>query len=481
MAYEKGARVRITVWAAISGGALLVSAGGYAVADAADVVPGWVTSQPAHVPPAPRPVAASVSAIALPALPKLAVDSTAPIPSGAKVQALAEALLADSRTGWSTGISVVDIATGEVLADVRADDAQVPASNVKLLTAAGVYLGVGPDLQLRTSVMWAGSPADSGATRLTLLSRGDMLLAAASGHNGTSPGANGYAGLGDLADLTVVALADAGVTTVTLSLDDSAFAGPAQPIHWPSSAISNGYAAPVTGLAVNVGRTSNEPYPPRWDDPSLHALGVFVERLAEQGITVTSTSRAAAPAGSVELAAVDGAPMIEVLAHMLRYSDNTIAELVVMVLAIHEGKAGTIANGTAEVLRQARGAGLALGGVILDDGSGFSRYSRIPPAALTEAIAFFARDAQLDDLLEVLAISGMQGTIHDRLDGATAGQVRAKTGSLGGVTSLSGTVVTADGRWLAFSVLADNMPYGQDKPRAAIDTFVGALAACGCG
>jgi D-alanyl-D-alanine carboxypeptidase/D-alanyl-D-alanine-endopeptidase (penicillin-binding protein 4) len=62
-----------------------------------------------------------------------------------------------------------------------------------------------------------------------------------------------------------------------------------------------------------------------------------------------------------------------------------------------------------------------------------------------------------------------------------AGVVRAKTGSLPGVTSLAGNVLTADGRELLFVVMADEAPGpGQWGARAGIDAFVATLAGCGC-
>jgi len=78
-----------------------------------------------------------------------------------------------------------------------------------------------------------------------------------------------------------------------------------------------------------------------------------------------------------------------------------------------------------------------------------------------------------------LPISGWQGTLFERfLDSPARGLVRAKTGSLPNVTALAGTLLTADGRLLAFAVLADATPGGgQEQPRAAIDAFVGQLAA----
>ena len=81
-----------------------------------------------------------------------------------------------------------------------------------------------------------------------------------------------------------------------------------------------------------------------------------------------------------------------------------------------------------------------------------------------------------------MPVAGLTGTLAERYTTTSArGLVRAKTGSLPGVTSLAGTVVDADGRQLLFAVLADQTPAGgQPAPRAAIDGFVARLAGCGC-
>ncbi|GMA35182.1 hypothetical protein GCM10025876_13860 [Demequina litorisediminis] len=78
-------------------------------------------------------------------------------------------------------------------------------------------------------------------------------------------------------------------------------------------------------------------------------------------------------------------------------------------------------------------------------------------------------------------MGALEGTVDERyIDTAAAGQMRAKTGSLTGVSSLAGTVQTADGRLLAFATMADGMEYNPVGPRQAFDEMVVALAECGC-
>ena len=78
-------------------------------------------------------------------------------------------------------------------------------------------------------------------------------------------------------------------------------------------------------------------------------------------------------------------------------------------------------------------------------------------------------------------MAGLTGTLSDRFahQPAGTGLVRGKTGSLLGVSSLAGTVVDADGRLLAFAVLADQVP-ATEAARDALDAVAAALAGCGC-
>jgi D-alanyl-D-alanine carboxypeptidase/D-alanyl-D-alanine-endopeptidase (penicillin-binding protein 4) len=90
-------------------------------------------------------------------------------------------------------------------------------------------------------------------------------------------------------------------------------------------------------------------------------------------------------------------------------------------------------------------------------------------------------------VLTGLPVAGFSGTLSERYRkpaagaGLGAGVVRAKTGTLNGVSALAGLVRTADGRLLAFALTADGVPLGATKQaEAALDRLAAALAACGC-
>lgn len=465
---------------------VLAGGAGYVWADAYDHVPGWVTVAVEPEPPAPFLSAAAVEPAPAPGTTLAALmDPSAPVPSASAVQALAQALRDDSRTGASTNVSVIDLITGEVLADVDASDGQVPASTTKLLTGIAAVAGLGPDFQIPTVARY-----DATRGEVALVAGGDMMLAADAGSKGdtSSTGAAwggdmpavGYAGLGDLADQVAAALAAEGVGSVKVVVDTAAFPGPAYPLEWPAYARTSGYAAPVTGLAVNVGKLTDDLYAPRANDPAAAAGDIFAERLTERGITAARAGTRLNATG-IEVGAVLSAPLADQVAFMIHASDNTIAEVLSRVLSINMGYAGTPDAAAYAIIEQLAGLGVDTTGLSLYDGAGFSTRNRIPPRVLTEATRQAALNERTEGVFEWLAVAGLSGTLTDRfISTPGAGVMRAKTGSLTGVTSLAGVVMTADGRPLLFAALADGMPYGPVAPRQAVDEFVDALAQCGC-
>ncbi|MBU4335531.1 MAG: D-alanyl-D-alanine carboxypeptidase/D-alanyl-D-alanine-endopeptidase [Actinobacteria bacterium] len=461
---------------ATAGLVLVLAAGAYVTLDAHDLAPGPLTLAAPVADPSPFPTApgATSGGAATPALTDL--DAAAPLPQTSTVQAAVDALLTDSRIGTSVGVTVVDQLTGEVLGSAQPDSAHQPASTAKLVTAVGALATLDPMSTLSTRTVREGD-------LVVLVGGGDVMLGDGAGDPTV---VDGRAGLGDLAAQTADALALAGITTIRLGFDDSMFTGATVSPGWDPSYVSSGFVAPVTALAVHIGKLdASQEYGRRYADPSLAAAKVFAQRLAERGITVIGTpSRTTAPGGALPTGEVTSAPLKDIVGYFLDTSDNTVTEAVSRLVALDQGLPASFDGGTAAVLHAVGTLGVDTTGAHLTDASGLASGSALP-ASLLAGIVRATTSADHPALRSVVAglpIAGLTGTLFDRYTASDArGLVRAKTGSLPNVTSLAGTLVDADGRALVFAVLADATPEGgQDQPRRAIDAFVTGLAGCGC-
>lgn len=455
--------------------AALVVAGGYVWADVHDFVPGILTLGPEPVPPAPFPTAPGATLGAAPVGTLSTLDPGAPSPSRDQLQAAVDALATDPVLGPSVGVVVSDALTGEVLASATPSTPRVPASIQKLFTAAAALSTLDADDVLTTTVTQA-APG-----RLTLVGGGDMMLAAGTG----DPSAvSGHAGLEDLAAQVASSLGLTGITSVRLSLDDTLFTGSATG-PWADDIPSLGFAAPVAAVAVDTGRLREGEYAPRETDPAMAAAKTFAAALAAHGITVEGDpTRAASSADATVVASVDSAPLGKVVEYFLHSSDNTITEVVARLVAIHAGLPASFDGATQAVVQQLVRLGVDTSGLTLADASGLGDGSRASATTLVDLLGVMSSrsNPELRTVMTGMPVAALDGTLVNRFVGTgAAGLVRAKTGSLPGVTSLAGNLLTADGRELLFVVMADQTPGpGQGAARAAVDGFVDGLTDCGC-
>ncbi len=262
-----------------------------------------------------------------------------------------------------------------------------------------------------------------------------------------------------------------------LRYDDSLFAPPTTARSWPEEYVASGVVAPVTALSVGDARVP---------DPSLEAARAFGAELIKAGIDVRGpVSGGRAPAGATELGGVDSRPLAVLVARMLTESDNDYAEAFGHLSAVAAGEPATFDGGATATIAAVRSLGVPTDGVRLSDASGLARDDAIPPRTLATLLATAGspEHPELGAVLPGLPVSGFTGTLLDRfLDGPqarAAGLVRAKTGTLTGVSTLAGTVIDREGRVLAFAFLADRSPDVLEA-RASLDRSAAALAACGC-
>ena len=445
---------------------VLLLAGGAAVG-------GWYAVAAADRPHQPAPAgtpAALGSATASPSALATPAPSGTPLPA-AVAQRLAAPLRSPDLGGQVFG-AVLDATSGTPLFGRGPTTAAAPASTAKLLTAAAA-LSLYPATQRFPTVVVQGAAPGT----VVLVGGGDPTLTAAPAGR---PGA--YREAARISDLAA-ALRAQHVPVSRIVVDGTLFAGPSVSSKWAPGDVPSDYASPITALMVDGGRdapgdTIRSAAP---DLAAGHALA------AALGAPHLPVSRGAAPTGAAQLAAVQSAPLSVLIEQMLQFSDNVIAECLARLVAIAHGDPATFTGAAAAVRAVLAAAGVAEHGRMYD-GSGLAAADRLDAATLTGVLRLAVITPRLRPLIAGLPVAAWSGTLDDRyLTGSAAaagGDVRAKTGTLTGVSTLAGLVHTRTGRLLVFAFLADQVPpsfAGTRAADAALDGLAAALASCGCG
>ena len=386
-------------------------------------------------------------------------------------------LLGNPAVGTRIGAAVLDPATDELLLDVDAAGAHVPASTTKVLTALAALEALGPDTRFRTTVVQAGG-------RVVLVGGGDPALSQRV--EVTDGWDYPFTAFDRLARATADELLAAGTTTVRLGYAGDLFAGPSVNPAWEPGYVASGQVAPVSALSLDGGR-ARPGFAPRAGDPARFAADRFAALLGASGVRVDGAPTAqATPAGAL-LASAESPTVAEIVGQMLARSDNDVAEMLARHVARAEGAEPTFVGGGTAIRAVLDRLGVPTAGLVLADGSGLSRRNRISAVTLARSLehAYEDGDGSSTSLLTGLPVAGFTGTLDDRFADAEsrveAGDIRAKTGFLTGVVALAGYVVDADGRPLIFVVLADGVaPTSTLDAQLTIDRLTARLAGCGC-
>ncbi|MFI6288670.1 D-alanyl-D-alanine carboxypeptidase/D-alanyl-D-alanine-endopeptidase [Streptomyces sp. NPDC051018] len=405
-------------------------------------------------PPAPAVLTALGSAAGA-----AAPGRAAPVPAAGLAPELGR-LLRDRGLGPVRAASVVDMTTGREVYGTRSGASMIPASTTKIATTVAALSALGPDHRIPTTVVASGKGA---GTVVTLVGGGDASLDGAR--------------LGKLADRTASALRAAGPAPVRLAYSTSLYRG--RELH-PIGV--NGNLAHVTPLMVDQGRLDprSTGSAERSGDPAGDAARAFGRLLEARGVALAAGAparRAPAP-GARQLAEVLSPPVSELVERTLTESDNDIAESLARQTAIATGEEASFAGAGRAVKKQLARLKVPLAGTNFADGSGLDRADRVSARLLTALLARAAEQGRpgLRPVLTGLPVAGFSGTLDSRYPATSpgAGLVRAKTGTLTGVNSLSGTVVAPDGRLLAFAFLADRTT-SRDDAQLALDRLAAAL------
>jgi len=193
---------------------------------------------------------------------------------------------------------------------------------------------------------------------------------------------------------------------------------------------------------------------------------LFLAALASMGaVTDSVVVRAATHHDASLLLAETSHPIDAVLKVMNKESDNLCAEAVLRALALSGGQREVSAeDGLSALRRILRAAGVDIEQLHLRDGSGISFYNLLTARVLGSLLAVMARQSAFDRFASTLAVAGKDGTLARRLrDMEKGAEFRGKTGTVSGVSALSGYAQAPGGRLLGVVILMQNF-HGKHKP-----------------
>lgn len=170
-------------------------------------------------------------------------------------------------------------------------------------------------------------------------------------------------------------------------------------------------------------------------------------------------------------------PLHELINHMLKKSDNVVAGALFKKLGqMYHHRPGTWENGSLAVAQiLSKKAGVNVTGMRVLDGSGLSPNNLVTPRQMMQVLDFAYHHASSTAFLSALPIAGVDGTLKHRL-GHLVRRVRAKTGTISGVTSLAGYVYGLENEPLAFVIMINGRTGMGWHYRSIEDKIVALLA-----
>lgn len=211
------------------------------------------------------------------------------------------------------------------------------------------------------------------------------------------------------------------------------------------------------------------------EDPPLFAAYLLYGKLKNKGIEISgSAEKGKAPAEVSEIN-YSSLPILKVMSDINKNSDNFLAEcLFKTVGAFYSGEQGNSFYATQAVLTYVDEKGINDVGTSVVDGSGISRFNEITTASIVGLLEQIYIDENLyNDYYNTLAIMGEDGTLDDRLRRTGAeSNFHGKTGTLRGVTALSGYLTTSGGEDLIISIIMEFKEKGSGYHKDIEDKIV---------
>lgn len=376
---------------------------------------------------------------------------------------------------------IVDPAKGDTIYSLNPRKLVMPASNMKVITAAVALHLLGPDFRFRTTFAARCDAGRKRCSELLVTGRGDPTVSTRFHGDPLAP-------LRPVAD----SLRARGITGIAgpLVAAGDAFPGSIYGYGWEYDDLGEDYGAGIDDLVFNEGLEAVEMLTStgagvRSVDPAtdprqayLKALSVALRQrgFAHDGILASDTGRPAlAPAET--LFVMQSPPLSDVLGAMLKPSQNQIAEIVLRTIGLERTGVGRPDSGAAVVRRQLLEWGADSMEFSIRDGSGLSRHNYVTAATMVRVLSVMNAHPHSALFHEALPAVGVSGTVQSWLRGTSAERnAHGKTGTLGAVRAFSGYVRTAGGATLIYSFICNNYLVPTSAVTAAIQHMVRSMA-----
>ena len=376
------------------------------------------------------------------------------------------------------GLLIVNPRTGDTLYSRNAGKLFMPASNQKILTGAVALHQLGPNYRFRTVIGKRGEIRDGVLNGdLIVIGRGDPTIS-------DRMRGNAFIAMQGIAD----SIAARGIRRITGTLrpGGNAFPDSIYGYGWEYDDLTSS-GTPTDELLFNEGQVRFVRSTPRGDtieyvgtrNPTLAYLAALDTALRARGVATTRITDSIAsitePLDTVYV--FDSPPLSQILPPFLKPSQNQIGEILLKTLGLERTGVGISDSGAVVVTKQLKEWGVDSSGVFVYDGSGLSRHDLVSPETIVKILLAMQRDTAFQVFYDALPIAGVDGTIRTRMVGTpAANNLRAKTGTIEFVRSLSGYVNDADNNRLVFSFLSNHfiVPVSQIS---RVQDAVGALLA----
>lgn len=334
----------------------------------------------------------------------------------------------------TVGLEIYDLTADSILYKVNEHQMLRPASTMKLLTAITAIDKLGGSYQFRTQLYYTGKVEDHTLT-------GDLYCV-----GGFDPRFN----IDDM-NAFVESIRRMGVDTIRGSI--------------------------VADRSMKDADLLGEGW--CWDDdnPPLSPLTIgrntqfvdrFIRQLVDDGVVLdVRISDGTLPDSAFHLCSrfhsID-----QILLRMMKQSDNFYAEAMFYQLAAHQGHRPARAKDAAAIVKRLISkVGLGHRPYRIADGSGLSLYNYLSADLEVRLLRYAYRNSTVYlHLLPSLPVAGSDGTLRNRMRGSfAADNVKAKTGTLEGVSALAGYCTAANGHRLCFSIINQGVMHTSNARR----------------